>query len=594
MRRACRLVTGLATAAAIEDEDAPPVPQRSVTCTMAGVLRVAATWLFAVVLPRCHGQDDSHDVVLENGVTPYVEVVSSGIIEGASGPGSFTTFRLSLVVAEDPGVTDSAVGSCYTIYGDSGRGSGSHPLIMPPAWQAGAPFGSNVGGVDPAFVSIDPSAGRDSWVTLGMDDGTTAWSGSIDVNFDAWNLSHGLSVDDGGIFYMDPPTAPALSPGQHFLIAQLTLRDCRGPQTAMLSAQGKTVLGMSEMDDNQNRHGKTDWRQYDIIFNMDTCGDSTSCADPSNPNSDHSLCTVTPPAPPSSDGGTSCARRAGEAALLCCPCESLAPSNCPTDVAGDGLFNDEDFGVLVFNCKANPKFPTCDASQCASALAAADSACVDYPNQPVIGRTPYTDFRNTIGCPVTTPEPAPEPTPEPTPIHPSPSPGGSTNQLTPGVTCDDYGSMNDLIGIINAKCCNDPGEECTNGLPMTCDAECAAVLRPFRSVCDEFLTSPMNSGIRDAVDAAIALCAPVATCNDYASFNQLLDPLNDKCCNDPGESCSQGIPTTCDAECAAVLLPMAQACSSFLQSSMNQGIWDAIELATAMCSTIGPGSVGHR
>jgi hypothetical protein len=44
-------------------------------------------------------------------------------------------------------------------------------MTIPPAFQAGTPFGSNVGGTDPTFWAYDPTARYDSWLTVGVVDG---------------------------------------------------------------------------------------------------------------------------------------------------------------------------------------------------------------------------------------------------------------------------------------------------------------------------------------------------------------------------------------------------------------------------------------
>ena len=50
-------------------------------------------------------------------------------------------------------------------------GAPAATMTIPPAFQAGTPFGSNVGGTDPTFWAYDPTARYDSWLTVGVVDG---------------------------------------------------------------------------------------------------------------------------------------------------------------------------------------------------------------------------------------------------------------------------------------------------------------------------------------------------------------------------------------------------------------------------------------
>lgn len=52
-------------------------------------------------------------------------------------------------------------------------------------------------------------------------------------------------------------------------------------------------------------------------------------------------------------------------------------------------------------------------------------------------------------------------------------------------------------------------------------------------------------------------------CSNFAEFSALLPDLNAVCCNDANEHCVAGLPTTCDVECAALLMPMKNACQPF-------------------------------
>eukprot|EP01045_Picozoa_sp_COSAG04_P053877 COSAG04_NODE_23772_length_332_cov_1.107296_1_plen_83_part_10 len=62
---------------------------------------------------------------------------------------------------------DGSARNIYTI-----AGVGGSPLSIPPAFHTPAPFGADVGGVNPAFFAFSPTSEYDSWLTLGLDDGS--------------------------------------------------------------------------------------------------------------------------------------------------------------------------------------------------------------------------------------------------------------------------------------------------------------------------------------------------------------------------------------------------------------------------------------
>merc|ERR1712159_365349 len=83
-------------------------------------------------------------------------------------------------------------------------------LTMPAAYQAAAPFGADVGGVNPAFFPINAAAEFDSWLSVGPTDGSAgAAISAIGVDFAAWTASAGLTTDNGAIFWMNPADGPS-------------------------------------------------------------------------------------------------------------------------------------------------------------------------------------------------------------------------------------------------------------------------------------------------------------------------------------------------------------------------------------------------
>ena len=50
-----------------------------------------------------------------------------------------------------------------------------------------------------------------------------------------------------------------------------------------------------------------------------------------------------------------------------------------------------------------------------------------------------------------------------------------------------------------------------------------------------------------------------------SSVQSRADAVTQACCSKPTEDCSSGLPATCDADCAAVLVPYYQDCQEILQ-----------------------------
>ena len=82
----------------------------------------------------------------------------------------------------------------------------------------------------------------DSWLTIGSTDGSTGSSiSSIGLDFDSWTATHGLSTDNGAIFYMDPDAGPSQSAGySNVIIAQVTLT--KGASECLLRAWRRRVV----------------------------------------------------------------------------------------------------------------------------------------------------------------------------------------------------------------------------------------------------------------------------------------------------------------------------------------------------------------
>lgn len=178
-------------------------------------------------------------------VCPKVREVthcSEGGIEG------HTTYELSLILKPN---TDAI--NIYALYGDE-----DITMSIPPAYQdtSNNIFNSNIGGVQQGLIDIHPDSRFDSWLTIGITDGNQANKiSSIGIDFDTWTNTHGLSIDNGAVFILDPQEK--IVDSDEYIIAQLTL-----PNTietdVIINVQGKST--------NNPPHNK--WTEENIIFHL--------------------------------------------------------------------------------------------------------------------------------------------------------------------------------------------------------------------------------------------------------------------------------------------------------------------------------------
>jgi hypothetical protein len=75
------------------------------------------------------------------------------------------------------------------------------------------------------------------------------------------------------------------------------------------------------------------------------------------------------------------------------------------------------------------------------------------------------------------------------------------------------------------------------------------------------------------------------SCATSLEFNAAFVPVTAECCDEPSEDCSSGYPTTCNAGCAAILLPVRAACASFLANGgvALAPVTNLIDAAAATC-----------
>ena len=71
-----------------------------------------------------------------------------------------------------------------------------------------------------------------------------------------------------------------------------------------------------------------------------------------------------------------------------------------------------------------------------------------------------------------------------------------------------------------------------------------------------------------------------ASCASFPEFTIYSDIVNQACCSDGAACPPGGIPTSCTADCAAVLLPMQATCANFLALI---GMAATVDAAVANC-----------
>eukprot|EP01043_Picozoa_sp_COSAG02_P008861 COSAG02_NODE_291_length_25510_cov_9.433828_7_plen_280_part_00 len=118
---------------------------------------------------------------------------------------------------------------------------------------------------------------------------------------------------------------------------------------------------------------------------------------------------------------------------------------------------------------------------------------------------------------------------------------------------------------VTGACCDDPTEDCSSGQPASCNAGCAAVLVPYLQDCQLVMDKDALRSVQEAAERC-----PVSPCL-IADLENRVALVHAECCDDPGEDCSSGEPATCDAGCAAVLVPYFQDCRSTLELMASEG-----------------------
>ena len=168
-------------------------------------------------------------------------------------------------------------------------------------------------------------------------------------------------------------------------------------------------------------------------------------------------------------------------------------------------------------------------------------------------------------------------------VPPPPSPTGEIE----GIHCSTLAELGAAFDPVNRECCDEPDEDCTSGLPATCNAGCAAVLLPAQAACEGFLSAGglAMMGTKSLIDSVASLCPPQLPCNTPTELGAAFVPVNRECCDEPDEDCTSGFPATCNAGCAAVLLPTQAACEGFLSAGglAMAGTKSRIDSVASLC-----------
>ena len=136
-------------------------------------------------------------------------------------------------------------------------GTGATTMSFPPAYQCAAPFGADIGGVNPAFFAIANNAALgfaefDSWLTVGVSDGSAPGAISASPGFNiatAWTATTGLSESNAAIFFMDPATMGANSGAAPVVMAQMTVSAAvAAGGTAAAQLQGRSTGGATDWE----------------------------------------------------------------------------------------------------------------------------------------------------------------------------------------------------------------------------------------------------------------------------------------------------------------------------------------------------------
>lgn len=167
---------------------------------------------------------------------------------GSDGINGYTTYRLSLIIKPNMNIFN-----IYAIYGDRNEGES---LYLPPAYQDSFASGSNIGGINPYIISMNPNSNYDSWLTIGEINGDLDNRlSSVGIDFNLWTDTSAIEITDGGVFVMNP--TDKIVNGNEYVVGQITVSD-NSDSIVILNVQGKTI------DDTDQNH----WKDTNIRFEL--------------------------------------------------------------------------------------------------------------------------------------------------------------------------------------------------------------------------------------------------------------------------------------------------------------------------------------
>ena len=133
---------------------------------------------------------------------------------------------------------DASMANVYAM-----AGTDDEVMAFPAAFQVDAPFGTDIGGVPAAFIAVSADAAFDSWLTIGVTDGSAGatLAASPGLGLGDWSETAGISETNGAIFFMNPADGPA---GDDIVLAQITSATPTGTASAKL--QGRSADGSAD------------------------------------------------------------------------------------------------------------------------------------------------------------------------------------------------------------------------------------------------------------------------------------------------------------------------------------------------------------
>ena len=225
-----------------EDEDACPRCRDGYECKGGGTLCAGTCYGQCVPIHEHeHKQGNEHDhpprCLPQTCNSKYVcPSIKSCVRDGIRG---YTTYVLSLKVM------DPRVSGIYAIFG-----IGDHPMSIPKAYHV-RKLHVDIGGHPPSYYEIDPNAKYDSWLTIGIEDGTEGILSSVGIDFSVWSETEALTIKNGAVFQMEPGKRPRRD---EYVVAQLTV-PTHSRERVSLNVQG-------HLSDDRN------WRATDVVYTL--------------------------------------------------------------------------------------------------------------------------------------------------------------------------------------------------------------------------------------------------------------------------------------------------------------------------------------